>query len=485
MAIRGVMGSSVSILFFPAVLFTAIYGGYGPALLATVLSTAALAYFFINPGQILTVGADDVIRLGAFAVVAVVTASISSALKRAEQAQRRTLDELRGALGTLQKVSGWPIFIDATVAAAASRLLSHAAGIVSCERAVVTWEADDEPWVYLATSEAGAEHVLRLPPTDLAEAVPEELRGATFVAAAAPGELTKVVTTIGDSVREWTGNPLHAAISGRLRGTGLASAPFEVEHLSGRLYVSGLDPGAADLVPLVALVAHEVGSSLERLHLHHQLRQVAVREERIRVARDLHDGVLQSLTGIRLRLQAVADGPDAPPAERDSLLAVERAIAIEQRELRLFIEDLKPVREAASAGGALADVLGVLRDRLSTEWNTPVTLRVSPPDLALDAATNHTLLMMVREAAVNALKHAQPSRVAVDIESQAPDRVRVVVTDDGRGFPFRGRLDQDELAGRNAGPVSLRERLGSVGGSLVVESTPGGSRVEFTLPRGA
>lgn len=482
MAIRGVMGSSVSILFFPTVLFTAIYGGYGPALLATVLSTAALAYFFINPGHALAIGADDVIRLGAFAVVAIVTAHISSALKRAERAQRRTLGELRGALGTLQKVSGWPVFIDATIDGAASRLLTHAATVVPCARALVTWEADDEPWVYLASSEGGAAGVQRLSPTEMVDAVPPELAGATFVAAARPGEATRVQVTQGNTVRDWTGNPLPPAVASRLAGHGIASAPFEVEHLSGRLYFSGLESTAVDLVPLAALVAHEVGSSLERLHLHHQLRQLAVREERIRLARDLHDGVLQSLTGIRLRLQAVADDPDAPPAERDSLLAIERAIAIEQRELRLFIEDLRPVSEPALPGGALSLVLAELRDRVSKEWNTPVTVRISPADVVLDAAAHHTLVMLVREAVINALKHARPTRVAVDVEPEGGDRLRVVVTDDGRGFPFRGRLDQDQLAERNAGPVSLRERVASIGGSLVVDSTPGGSRVEFSLP---
>src|SRR4030095_1728180 len=122
-AIKGVMGTSVSILFFPAVLFSAIYGGYGPALLATVLSTVALAYFFVRPYWSFDVGADDVVRLAAFAIVGLVPASVSSARKRAEDAQRQALNDLRGALTTLQKVSGWPIFVDVSIAGAASKLL--------------------------------------------------------------------------------------------------------------------------------------------------------------------------------------------------------------------------------------------------------------------------------------------------------------------------------------------------------------------------
>ena len=77
-AIQGLMGTSVSILFFPAVLFAAIYGGYGPSLLATVLSTATLAYFFVRPYWSFDIGADDVVRLGAFALIGLVTASYRS-----------------------------------------------------------------------------------------------------------------------------------------------------------------------------------------------------------------------------------------------------------------------------------------------------------------------------------------------------------------------------------------------------------------------
>src|SRR5438105_5676741 len=113
------MGPSISLMFFPAVLIVAMYGGYGPALLATVLSSLSLAYFFVPPRYSFNIGPDDAIRLAVFAVVAVVTASVSAARKRAEDAQRRALDELHAALTTLRKVSGWPAFVDAGLAVGA------------------------------------------------------------------------------------------------------------------------------------------------------------------------------------------------------------------------------------------------------------------------------------------------------------------------------------------------------------------------------
>lgn len=480
--LRQWMGPSVSILFFPAVITAAMYGGYGPALLATFLSACSLAYFFVPPTGSFNVGPDDLIRLVVFAVVAVVTASLSAAQKRAELAQRRALDESREALSTLRKVSGWPVFVDTTLAGAAMRLLEHAASVVGSASAVAAWEAADEPWVYVADSGASEAVVRRYPPNELDEVVPPELDGVACVSASTVSDRTPLFVSRDGALSEWTGCVAHPAIAARLTRVGVASAPFSIEHLSGRLFFNGIDGAAPEILPLTEVVAREVGNSLERLHLQDRLQQIAIREDRIRVARDLHDGVLQSLTGIRFRLQALADEPDAPSSVRDRLLAVERAIAIEQRELRLFIEDLRPAPRRHAPGEAIAAGLEELRGRLATEWSTPIAVRVSPSDLSLPQEAEQTLRFVVREAVVNALKHAHPSRVSVDVVHEPPLWLRVTVSDDGRGFPFRGRLEHDELVAANAGPVSLRERLASAHGTLAIESTATGSRVEMALP---
>lgn len=446
--LRGLMGPSVSLLFFPAVIVTAVYGGYGPALLATVLSTASLAFFFVAPFYSFQIGTDDVIRLAVFAAVAIVTGSVSSARRQAEAARRDTLEELQAAVNTLRKVSGWPVFVDGQLAAGARKALEHAANVVGCARAVAVWEAEEEPWIFEAASSGGPDAVTRHPPVRREALVTEPFDAPT----------------------------------GYDKTLGAASAAFALEHLRGRVSFSGIPGTPADIVPLAEIVAREVGNSLEQLYLHDRLQQIAIREDRIRVARDLHDGVLQSLTGIRLQLQALADAHGAPSSISDRLLAIERAIAIEQRELRLFIEDLKPIGSRRSAEPGLAGMLEELRSRLATEWQTPVVVRVSPPSLVVEEPVEQTLRLMIHEAAINALKHAHPSRVAIDVQPHGADALRVVVSDDGRGFPFRGRLEHDALVASNAGPLSLRERVTAAGGRLAVESGPTGSRVEIILP---
>jgi signal transduction histidine kinase len=487
-ALRELIGPSVSILFFPTVILVAMYGGYGPALFATLLSTTTLAFFFIPPFYSFHIGVDDVIRLAVFAAVAVVTASISSGRARAEESHKRAIAELSGVLSTLRKVSGWPLFVDVSLAVGAAKLLAHAAGVVGCARAVAVWEADEEPWVYVAESGAragdAAEAITRYAPALLTPLIDPALEGTTFVSADAPGADMAVTVWHPSLFTAWRGRPVHRELGPRLVEPGLASAPFEVEHLKGRIFFSGAGGAAPELVPLVQVVVHEVGNSLERLYLQERLHQIAIREDRIRVARDIHDGVLQSLTGIRLRLQALADEPDAPAPARDRLLALERAIAIEQREIRLFIEDLKPAERPIASERGVAQALEELRGRLAVEWNTPISIRVSPADLPLPASAEQTFRLLVREAVVNALKHAHPSRVSVDVQAHGADGLRVVVSDDGRGFPFHGRLEHQELVTAGVGPVSLRERLASFGGSLAIESMPTGSRVEITLPIG-
>ena len=132
---------------------------------------------------------------------------------------------------------------------------------------------------------------------------------------------------------------MHATLRAQLSGGGLASAPFETEEVSGRAFFSDLGEPRAESAVLTQVIARAIGTSIGQLHLSQQLRDIGAREQRIQLARDLHDGVLQSLTGIRFELQDVASelNTDESRVQRQRLLAIERSLAIEQRELRMFI----------------------------------------------------------------------------------------------------------------------------------------------------
>jgi signal transduction histidine kinase len=285
----------------------------------------------------------------------------------------------------------------------------------------------------------------------------------------------------GRAVTDAWPSAIHPVLLAHLGAFGIVSAPFETDRITGRVFFSDVITPAPEMIPLTEVVAREIGATIDQAHAARRQRSIAAREERIRLARDLHDGVLQSLTGIRLELQAIAAtaASDAAETARDRLLAIERALAIEQRELRLFIEGLKPA-PIGTAAQSLDDTLSRVRERIAMEWKVPVSVRVAP-HTRVPADLERAIALMVHEAVVNALKHADPSRVSVDVHADGT-AVRIIVADDGRGFGFEGRRDHQRLVQMNAGPASLRERVESLGGDVAIESSRAGSRVEISLP---
>jgi two-component system sensor histidine kinase UhpB len=129
-----------------------------------------------------------------------------------------------------------------------------------------------------------------------------------------------------------------------------------------------------------------------------------------------------------------------------------------------------------------------VRESVSSQWGLEVgvllendldeklgAIGTAVDGLALD------ITFIVHEGLVNSARHAQASRVWAAV-SYASDRVEVVVGDDGHGFAFHGRLDLAALMDLGAGPRTLMHRVESLGGTLTVESSAGGSRIEITLP---
>jgi signal transduction histidine kinase len=257
-----------------------------------------------------------------------------------------------------------------------------------------------------------------------------------------------------------------------------------------------IDVGMDDFIRLVVLVGVSLTvsalsgasrSSQERerrsqLIIAQQEKELAVREDRIRVSRDLHDGILQGLTGIRLELHDIAETPALQARVHGRLIAIERAIATEQRELRRLIENLNPKSAGEAEGDTLDATLRRRVARLSVEWKTPITLHVMPSNLAVMPEIEQAIGFMCQEATINALKHGHPTRVSISVAASDSD-IRLTVVDDGRGFPFSGRMDHDALISRNVGPVTLRERAASLNGRLAVESGARGARIEITLPK--
>lgn len=238
----------------------------------------------------------------------------------------------------------------------------------------------------------------------------------------------------------------------------------------------------ADLEFLVLLVG-QAAAGFENARLQQKAEELAVLEERARIARDLHDGFIQSLAGIDLRVEAtkmlLQRDPRRVPRELDELQqVVERGY----REVRQYLTKLREPRRPAE------DLWSNL-ERLAAEFSTRERLRVHlarpSNDPGLAPGTSYELTQIVREALRNAVRHGHATQAVVKVVRR-PSHLYLLVRDNGSGFHNgNGTIDADGFLAAAAAPWSIRERTAAVGGRLHVWTQPGrGSEVTLTIPVG-
>lgn len=201
--------------------------------------------------------------------------------------------------------------------------------------------------------------------------------------------------------------------------------------------------------------------------------------ERLRLARELHDGLLQSLTGAALQLEVTLHLVDEDPRLAcEHLREIQELIVEQQRELRTWIER---ARHASAAPSTLD--LGAALEKLFNRvarWGPHVESSVDDVAMIPPALAEH-VYRLIEESLSNVMRHAR-ARVARVAVGMSPHAVLIAIEDDGCGFRFHGRYDLVKLNARRLGPVSLKERVASLHGELVLTSSLSGSRLDFTLP---
>jgi len=404
-----------------------------------------------------------------------VTAGLLGYLGAYEERRRREMVEL----------AAWPQVLAREPELPQPETLESAARILGAPRVLVAWEEPEEPWLQLALWRGGTIRSWSEAPETFDPVVAQPLAGLTFLSADVGAPVPVVLYRGPKEARGWRGAPIHPALRTRFDIGTVLCVPLHGECLEGHLFA--LDKGrmTGDDLLLGEVVAHQVASSMDQSLLSRRLRQAAAAEERSRLSRDLHDGVLQSLTGAALQLETVQRLWDTEPqAARDRLAVVQKLIADEQRDLRFFIRDSKLAPIVLEAGAAGIDAgLRELTQRLAGIWGLRVELKLGRLNGPLPEALANAICLIIQEAIVNAARHAAASEVCVAIGAE-DGQVRIVVTDNGRGFPFQGEYDHATLTALELGPVILKERVESIGGTLAIHSTPAGARLDIKLPSG-
>ena len=360
------------------------------------------------------------------------------------------------------------------------QMLGHAESLFGVPAAALAWREPRSETLCLATWRRDSWSYARTPAGP--PLVHPDLATRAFIV---PGRRSD--RTLVQSARDtlvlgaWNGEALTAEFGRRVGGERVLVVPVRGELASGQLFLLEKPDLALDDILVAEIMASVIAGRLDAHYFDEQLQENAAVEERIRLGRDLHDGVLQSFTGIALKLAAIRGwmtrDPELAAKEIEQL---QRVLAGEQRELRFFIQDLKPSSSPQRVN--LNERLVDLAARVEREWDLSVDLTVDVPASMPDRFARD-VYHIVREALVNAARHGAASSASVRVKAESPDELSLSVVDDGHGFTFSGRYSAADLARAGIGPKTLRERVESLHGSLTLESGPGGAALHIVLPR--
>jgi ligand-binding sensor domain-containing protein/signal transduction histidine kinase len=209
-----------------------------------------------------------------------------------------------------------------------------------------------------------------------------------------------------------------------------------------------------------------------------RVRFQAVLHERNRLAREMHDTLIQGCASVSALLEAHSSLGDSEGEARNDLLDCART------QLRSTIDEAREavlnLRMTSESGTNIGPLLDRMTEQVSHEFGIPVVCQISGKPFEFEQSTVHELLMVAREAIYNAVRHGQPNRVQLGLRFEE-DNCSVKVQDDGLGFdpamvPY--------LPAGHYGLVGIKERVSRMGGRLTLNSSTGaGTELIIQIPR--
>ncbi|MGB9880758.1 MAG: GAF domain-containing protein, partial [Anaerolineae bacterium] len=268
---------------------------------------------------------------------------------------------------------------------------------------------------------------------------------------------------------------------------GFISVPLKAKNeVVGVMNIASHMPGqfAKEDMYLLESIGYQLGTAIEQARLYERLRNASERyqkllqhaltaqeEERKRIARELHDGTSQMLTGLALNLQAAMDLAEMNGIHDERIeerLKKAHALAVQTSiEVTKLINDLRPT---------LLDSLGLAPaiQRYAETWLQPKGINTSLRTRGherLPSEVEVALFRITQEAINNIMKHSEAKNVLIDLECDG-EKCVLRIEDDGKGFDVQ-EITKVEKTGRGVGLFGMKERVTLVGGSCTVQSQPG------------
>ena len=199
--------------------------------------------------------------------------------------------------------------------------------------------------------------------------------------------------------------------------------------------------------------------------------------ERTRIGREMHDTVLQSMAGVALEIEGIARQAQTPgPSLRDALANISSDIKEHIAEVRHTIWELRTPEEGTAS---LETALREAAERVLGGAHVHFELSVIGTPRTYGRAVECELIRIAREALRNAMQHASATAIRLEIHYTA-DALRLIVTDDGRGFNTEEHFAAED---NHWGVLGMRERANRIGAQFTIDSQPGaGTAVEVLVP---
>jgi signal transduction histidine kinase len=350
------------------------------------------------------------------------------------------------------------------------RSLSHVADVMQAPRVLVIWDEADEPYRQMALWEGGQVRYSREDSTLFGDLV-------------APTHKHRPFAVVQEQGRGAAGNLFNKLVDRALiktfAFTAVATAPFRYTACRGRIFVLDRTTAREEDLSLISVIASRIGVSLEDRILRDKLEASAIAQERSRLGRDLHDGVLQGLAAASIQLKVVST--TLPPEAQQPLRSIRDVLADEAQRIRTYVEANRAIAPSATGLVLLAPEVQKRIKRLRDLWGCEVELTVEPVDLNASLTTSRNVGHMIAEGVSNAVRHGRASRIQIQI-SKSETGLLLSIRDNGHGFEnLSGSYDLNERSIGGNAPDSLKSRVEECGGTLYLSSSPQGTNLTVEL----